>query len=157
MESRPSKTFWFQRLFGRRVFLVLNLIFLGFLLFSFGREFARNWEIQQEIKTLETKAENLQIQHSEIESLMTAAGTETFVEREARLKLGLSKSGENVVIIEEGQISELSGTTSGGSVDRQFDYEATEDSSPTSIANQVKWWYYFFDNNKFLAIKSYGK
>lgn len=157
MEFRQNKTSWFQRWFGRRIFLIINLIFLGFLVFSFGREFARNWEIQKEIKSLEAEAEDLQSQHLEIEKLVTAAGTEAFVEKEARLKLGLSKSGENVVIIEEEQVNNSGNSYNNDANNQVLNSSVIIDSSPTSIANPKKWWYYFFDINKFFALKSYGK
>jgi len=52
MEYRQHKNNRFQRFFGRRGFLLINLLFLVLIIFSFGREFARNWEIQKEIKNL---------------------------------------------------------------------------------------------------------
>jgi cell division protein FtsB len=157
MEYRQHKNNRFQRFFGRRGFLLINLLFLVLIIFSFGREFARNWEIQKEIKNLEQQAAALQAEHLEIESLVAAVSTETYLEKEARLKFGLSKVGESEVIISDpfpAVEQDLKNLNSPGINQENFD---SENSSPTLIANPVKWWYYFFNNNKFSAIKSYGK
>jgi len=63
--------------------------------------------------------------------------------------LGLAKPGENVVVLSNSDNKQTQ---------TEVNYAAeitTQDLS--SIANYRKWWYYFFDINKFDMIKIYGK
>lgn len=138
-----------SRLLSSRTFLLINLVILGFLIFSFGREFISDYSIRQEIAALEAEKTVLENENSEIISLMNSIQTETYIEREARIKLGLAKPGENVVVLSNSDNKQTQ---------TEVNYAAeitTQDLS--SIANYRKWWYYFFDINKFDMIKIYGK
>jgi len=143
----------FSRLLSSRTFLIVNLIILSFLVFSFGREFARNYVIQQEIADLTAEKANLEAQNMELATLMSSVQTETYIEQEARVKLGLAKPGEKVVI--------FSGTKGAASSNDQVSGAAslageTIASDLSALANPLKWWYYFFDINKFDMFKVYG-
>lgn len=138
-----------SRLLSSRTFLLINLFVLGFLVFSFGREFVRDYSIRQEIAGLEAEKARLESENSEMAALMSFLQTETYIEREARVKLGLAKPGEQVVILPEGQ--------SGQPAEGEADYAAAAAGDLFSIANPRKWWYYFFDINKFDMINLYGK
>lgn len=123
---------------------------MGFLVFSFGREFVRDYSIRQEIAALEAEKASLEAENSDITSFMASIQTETYIEREARIKLGLAKPGEQVVVLpSSGEANQ--GQDESGSV-----VEITM-ADLSSIANPSKWWYYFFDINKFDMIKIYGK
>lgn len=128
---------------------MINLFVLGFLVFSFGREFVRDYSVRQEIAGLEAEKAALENENSEIIALMNSIQTETYIEREARIKLGLAKPGEKVVILPDSREDNQTKTN--------IDYAAeipAEDLS--AVANPRKWWYYFFDINKFDMIKIYG-
>ncbi|HBO99678.1 MAG: putative membrane protein [Candidatus Uhrbacteria bacterium GW2011_GWF2_41_16] len=149
--SRVSRPYLFRRLLDVRWFFILNLVVLGFLLLSFGKEFARHYTIQQEIHRLQVQAEELGAHKLEIEQLAQAMQTEAFIEREARLKLGLRKPGEEVVVIEEKKE-----TSTPGSIESPLIRDGTTPSTSTVLANLKKWWYYFFDHQTFESIHAYG-
>ena len=149
----PARNFSLPRLLSSRTFLIANLLLLGLLFFSFGREFARNYTIQQEIAELESEKTSLEAKNSEITSLMSAVQTETFIEREARIKLGLSKPGEKVIIVPGSATTNQAGSEQISETDYLSEIPVTDLSS---VANSLKWWYYFFDINKFDMIKIYG-
>lgn len=157
MSRTPRKTF-FRNLLERRLFLAVNVAIFCLLLLSFGKEFARNYQIQREIHALQTQAEALSARHLEIQQLTQAIQTESFIEREARLKLGLSKPGEQVVVI--GETGGRSGTATGAesleAVETLLATPSLEQNDPRSVANFRKWWYYFFDKPTYHALKSYG-
>lgn len=146
MSALPATT-RFKRLLGSKTFLVLNLVFLVFITVSFGREFFRDYEARQEIKQLEAKEAELRERNFSVADLLAAIQTESFVEREARLKLGMTKPGEKTIIIEENlnNREENSNEAAAGSLDAFF---------AQRIANPVKWWYYFFDPIKFELLTS---
>lgn len=142
----------FSRFLSSKTFLFASLAVLSFLLFSFGREFANNYAIQREIAELTAEKESLAAQNSELTVLMSLVQTETYIEQEARIKLGLSKAGEKVVIFSEDDgvllTDENRAVLSLGEDGFKADFSA--------LANPRKWWYYFFNINKFDMIKVYG-
>jgi len=93
---------FYRRLLEFRLFFVVNAVILVLLALSFGREFLRNMEIQHDIADLKAQATSLEAKSLEIAQLNTAFQTESYIEREARLKLGLKKPGEEVVVVQEG-------------------------------------------------------
>ncbi|NBS41615.1 septum formation initiator family protein, partial [bacterium] len=103
------KPFW-KRILEFRLLFVINAVVLVALALSFGREWMRNREIRDQIAALQSQAQALETRNLEIADLNTAFRTQSFIEREARLKLGLKKPGENVVIIQSGQATPVANT-----------------------------------------------
>ncbi|MBT5808167.1 septum formation initiator family protein [Candidatus Uhrbacteria bacterium] len=117
-----------------------------FLSLSLGREVVRNKTIASEIAVLEAQAGQLITENLAISELQSALQSESFIEREARLKLGMKKPGEGVVVIQDridGQV-----VNSGESDPFGFvidpEAEVVED-----VSNTSKWWYYFFDKTNY--------
>lgn len=143
----------FPRFFSSRIFLLINLFFLFFLFFSLAREWTNNYAVQQEIAKLTAEQAALEAENLDLTAIMSAVQTETYIEQEARIKLGLAKPGEKVVIFSEQdqQVAKIP--------DGQFDKGNISDQSIKAwekLANPRKWWYYFFNSNKFDLIKVYG-
>jgi cell division protein FtsB len=146
-KNESRKPFW-RKLVEFRLLFVVNAVVLAALGLSFGREWMRNSEIQSEIARLEEQARSLETRNLQIADLNTAFRTESFIEREARLKLGMKKPGENVVVIQE------DGSTPGPIIDATdgMTAEAADprlllavDGEPKELANPSKWWQYFFE------------
>ncbi len=151
---RAPRTSFIRRLLGLRVFLVVNVLVLLFLGLSFGKEFVHNYEIQQEISELQSQADQLAAHNFEVQQLSQVMQTESYVEREARLKLGLSKPGEQVVVVGANDPKPAAPVQEDPVATATE--ETTQSGSMTAIANPKKWWYYFFDRKTFDALKSYG-
>ena len=133
MKPRQSKI---RRIFGLRLFLFINLIVLFFVILSFGREYIRNYEIDKEINELGKKAVALEAQNQNILNLVDKLKTSDFLEQEARLKLGLKKPGENVVVVPEHEpVREP---------EAGLETLPSEESEP---GNPELWWRYFFGTN----------
>ncbi len=147
-----------QRLIRSRFLIVVNLSVIIFLGMSLGREWVRSRTIDAEIAALQAQTDDLVTTNQEMLNLQTAMQTESFIEREARLKLGLKKLGETVVVIKDGQNDSLDEDTTnptdplGYVIDEQ-----TDDTSfgADNLANPLKWWYYFFDRNIFNDLVTY--
>ena len=145
------------RLIRWRFLIVVNVVIIVFLGLTFGREYFRSREIQSEISKLQTQADTLAARNIALSELQTAIQTESFIEREARLKLGMKKPGEEVVVI-----SGETGQGSAGQEDQEgqkdkadpLDLVLDNQSELTRIANSTKWWYYFFDKKSFDLISS---
>ncbi len=155
---RDSQPF-IKRLLGFRLLFVVNAVVLVFLFVSFGREFVRNRQIQGDIADLQAQADALAIRNLEISELHTALQTESYIEREARLKLGMKKPGEQVVVVQRPPAGE-SGTGEGSPPEEAADpFQQLKDASAEgeTVANPAKWWYYFFDHGRFDGLSAYGK
>ena len=140
------KPFWRRVLEFRFLFLINALVFAA-LVFSFGREWMSDREIREQIERLQSQAASLEARNLEIADLNTAFRTESFIEREARLKLGLKKPGETAVIIEDGQASAVSSTDGEAArVVQAQDPRAllAQVDDAEEVANPAKWWHHFF-------------
>lgn len=143
-----------QRMFRWKYFYIVNLCLVIFVSVSLGREFIRTHEIQSQIKSLQTQSDALQTKNLEIAQLQTSVQTESFIEREARLKLGLKKPGESVVILKENESNiAIDGTKTNTS--DPLGMVLGQKSSPTKLANSTKWWYYFFHKQAYLDLLPY--
>lgn len=146
----PKKNFVWGIL-ERKVFLMINLFILILLVVSFGREFLRDYQIDREITALREQAEELEARNLEIADLNAEFETEGFLEGEARLRLGLSKPGEQVVVIEEAgaevlgaETATLTGVTPGSVPVEHEQYH-----------NAARWYFYFFNQDKYQYLKFY--
>lgn len=136
-----------KRLLRWRFLIVVNILIVLVLGMSLGREIVRSRSIQSEITQLQEEAESLAARNIEISELKIAMQTESYIEREARLKLGMKKEGETVVVIQD---DSAVADAEGGTASDPLGYviEAEEVSSEP-VANPTKWWYYFFDKQAF--------
>jgi len=135
MKSRQSKL---RRIFGLRLFLIINIIVLFFVVLGFGREYIRNYEIDKEIKELAERAQGLETQNQDILNLVDKLKTDDYLEEEARLKLGLKKPGESVAVVpEDAPVYKPEVKSSPGVAPAQ-------ESEPS---NPELWWKYFFGTN----------
>lgn len=148
----PRGTF-VERLIRWRLLLAVNLLIIGFLGLSLSREVVRTRAISAEIAHLQVQADALAAQNIDLSELRTAMQTESYIEREARLKLGMKKPGETVVVVQDDAQMMANGET----VDPNDPLGLVLDdaSTPIAIANPTKWWYYFFDKNTFIALSDY--
>lgn len=148
-----------QRLLSLRLFLVVNVIVLGLLGLSFGREMVRTVEIQRDIASLKNQADELAARNLQMTQLNAAFQTESFVESEARLKLGMKKPGEEVLVIQhpDTPTPTVAGEQTSADAEATQLADASVSADGSSIANPTKWWYYFFDSSRFTQLSSYGE
>lgn len=151
----PRGTF-VERLIHWRLLLVVNLLVIVFLGLSLSREVIRSRAITAEISELQARSNALTTRNIDLSELRTAMQTESYVEREARLKLGMKKPGETVVVIQE----EARGTTGEnleeqGSATDPLGLVLDNQNITVTVANPTRWWYYFFDKNTFNALTEY--
>jgi cell division protein FtsB len=99
---------------------------------GFVREYFRSRQIDAEIRSLKDEAQRLQVRNFQVSSLEASLQNGEYLEREARLKLGLRKDGEQVVVLRKNDAP----TTSQPS--------ATLAQDP-GWSNPRKWWTLFVD------------
>lgn len=100
---------------------------------GFIRELVRNRQIDREIRALHDEAERLHTRNFEVARLQSSLGSREFLEREARLKLGLRKDGEQVVVLRKAP---------------EIATGPVEDDRPV-WSNSKKWFMYFADRESY--------
>jgi len=143
-----------KKLFQWRLFFVVNVLLILFLGVTLGRDYLKTHEIQKEINDLQAEAGSLQAKNLSMSELQTAIQTESYIEREARLKLGMKKPGENVVIFTSSPTPQPTETSEDHDPSDPLRLVLDTESKKT-VANATKWWYYFFDQSAFEALKVY--
>lgn len=122
---------FFKGLFKSGIFLLLTGAVAVVFLVSFGRAFWQDYQIKKEINQLMREKEkwekNKLVSLEKLQEIKNGG----FAEREARLKFGLGKEGEKLVIIN----SSAAATSSAKK-------EAT--ASDITKFNPKNWWNYFF-------------
>ncbi|MFA6446787.1 MAG: septum formation initiator family protein [Patescibacteria group bacterium] len=121
------------------IFLVANVAVLLVVGVSTVRETYRGWTVDNEIKALEQKAQDLEGKKNELADMAIKMQSQDFIEQEARAKLGLQKPGEKVVILEGVSVGQA---TWKGS-------QSAADSKAVDLyeSNPHKWWRYFSQGN----------
>ncbi len=143
-----SRSTFLMRLLRWRFLVFVSLFAAVFLSVALGRETVRRRAIDAEIRSLQTQVDTLAARNTEISQLQSALQTESFIEREARLKLGLKKPGESMVVIQD-QDRARRDTALSPNADDPLDLVIDDASSAPALGNASKWWYYFFDRNAF--------
>lgn len=121
-----------SRLFASPVWLIPGAIILILIFSSYLRVAFQKAAIQKELAILAREKEKLETNNKDLAGLLDYFASESYKEREMRIKLDLQKPGEQVIIISQ----EGENVSSGNSSD------AAGDNS--RFANLKKWWNYFF-------------
>lgn len=99
------------------------------------RELINSHQVRLQVKRLQTQVAGEEQRQHQLEDLIDYLGSPTFQEQEARLKLGLKKTGEQVIVVPaspqpvNGERADTNGVTSVAS---------------GSDSHAQRWWQYFF-------------
>ncbi|MEK7537160.1 MAG: septum formation initiator family protein [Patescibacteria group bacterium] len=87
-------------MFNRQLFFVLVLIFIaGFLIWLIVKDFPEKIETGKQLGDLKSKIEALKKEEERQRSLAEYLNSESYLEKQARIRLNLKKEGEEVVFI----------------------------------------------------------
>ena len=108
-------------------------ILLGLVVFVIGwstiRVVMERMQLQREIGDLQTNVQAQETQLKEYQALLDKIKDFTYIEREARLKFGLKKPGENVFVVPDALLADTL-SRQGEAID---------------LSNPERWWKYFFN------------
>ncbi|MBI2483070.1 septum formation initiator family protein [Candidatus Uhrbacteria bacterium] len=125
MKERRPRSAWRTTL----VFAVSSLALAG-VVAGIVQEMERRNSVRREIRTIEQEVARLEQQRNRLSDLLEQSAHPEFIEREARLRMGLQRPGETVLIIPDTPNTPASNTASPGV------------SVPES--NVEKWWHHIF-------------
>lgn len=118
-----------KKLLYSKTFIIFLVIVLILIVIALGRESYRYFRIGQEIKDLEKRIEDLEASNEELAWMEEYFQSEEFLEKEARLKLNLTKPGEKLIIVKTPE---------------RLEGEEQETTVAKEISNIQRWWEYFF-------------
>lgn len=110
-----------------------------FFLTGMTREVIRWYQVRQQVQRLQKDVATEQQHQQQLQDLIDYLHSPTFQEREARLKLGLKKDGERVILVPNAN-EDVNGATGDTSATGQTTGETSPSSPP------ARWWHYFFGN-----------
>lgn len=111
-------------------FITFLIIVLIVVIIALGRESYRFFKINQEIKSLEQRIAEIEKSNEELAKMEEYFQSEEFLEKEARLKLNLTKPGEKLIIVKQQE--------------NILKEEKEKETVAKEISNIQKWWDYFF-------------
>jgi len=128
----PTKLdFW--SLVTSRIFFSVAILVVVFIGLGISRSVIRKVEIEREIAALKADIKAVDGKNDELRRVISYFGTPEFKEREARLRLGLQKPGENVIVIPN-----LAQSLPGAA-------GLTNQPLNTDLPNWHRWFNYFFE------------
>lgn len=128
MQERRTKNI-FPDLILSKFFLVFCLFVLIIIGFGLANGTVKKYKVNSEIKDLQSEISRLEKQNQEFGQLVEYLNSDIFIEQEAKLKLGLKKEGENLVVIPQ----------------QSLPTEVNNQDANKKSSNPVKWWTYFFN------------
>lgn len=139
LQRRDKKSNWLT--VRAPLIITIGLVVSGLFVVSLLREISDRDKIQREIERLADDISRMDNANNELERFVSSWEDSSQLEREARIKLGLKKSGEQVVVIDRDnqQTSQSNIITS----DRRVIGSVIDQETQTSNIN--KWWKYFFN------------
>lgn len=121
----------FIRFASSRIFSLLIVGILILVTLAFYKDYQQQQDINKELSQLQTEVKQLHGKKIELARLMDILESSNYIEKEARLRLGLKKPGEKVISVPENARPEP-----------QVLGEATKLTPATPIYQQ--WFDYFF-------------
>lgn len=113
--------------------IILFIALLGIFI-ALGKESYRKYQIDKEISDLKKETESLKEKNQTLSNLLDYFNSGTSLEKEARLKLNLSKKGEKLIIISPEEKVDSANKN-------------TENTQEGQISNFKKWVGYFGIDN----------
>jgi cell division protein FtsB len=133
-----------QNYFPRsRVIIIISVVVATFFTVNLIKETINRHKIDKQIKEYEREVISLSKENKELDSLMNSWQNGGQLEKEARIKLGLQRPGENAVMI----LREGDNRNSNSIINPNSEIFGGTIVLPKNFPNHKKWWLYFFDES----------
>lgn len=97
----PSTQKRILNIFSSKLFTTSVLVIIMLIAFAFYRDRQQQADINQELVKLQQEIDSLDTKKLELANLVDILESSNYIEREARLRLGLKKPGEKVISVPE--------------------------------------------------------
>jgi len=132
-----------HRLSKAKIVIIASSILLVFLLINLTKEVLSKKQITDEISDMRKSVLMLTRENEELDSFIEEWEGGNKLEQEARLKLGLKKPGEEVVIIRRDNDDQQYGFIDPNA---EIIGRIVKETKPEDTLNIKKWWRYFFNH-----------
>lgn len=99
-----------SRFWRSKLFFIVGVILLVFISSSVVKEIVRQVSIKHDIRRLEEDIAQLEERNNEISSLLQSLNSSSTLEKEARTKLGVQKTGETLISLGNPEVSQPTST-----------------------------------------------
>jgi len=113
--------------------LIAGTILLTYIVIILGRAVWLNYQVNQQIKSLEREIAQIEQQNKDLQNLISYFKTDSYREKELRQKLSYSKPGETVIVTPKD--SAIANSAPSDGIDRDY----------SSKPNWYKWYLFFFE------------
>jgi len=135
-----------KKILSSKIFLFIAIFVLIFLLIGLIRETYRKHQLISEINQLKSNVDKLEGDNQQLVDLIDYFKEDSYLEKEARIKLNLRNPGETVVVLSKDTINKVEVIRKGGAEIEEEDKKDVESviNNDPEMVNYWKWWEYFF-------------
>lgn len=121
-----------MKLLHSKIFVIFLIVVFIFSVIAFSREFYRSFTVSQQINNLENKIKELKKENNKLSQMENYLQSEDFLQKEARIKLNLTKPGEKLIIVK--------------TPEQTLNEKNEGQKLPVEKKPNIKlWWEYFFE------------
>lgn len=131
MSKTKKKKRIIKILYNPKFLFIIGLLIILLISIPLYKNISKKYIVDNEIKELENEIRELESKNKDFKNLISYLESDQFVEEQARLKLGLKKPGESVVVMKTDD--SISSTT------------IQDNLANADIGNPQRWWDYFFN------------
>lgn len=129
---------FFHRFLSSKISTIVLCVILLFVGYQTALLVYKGYTTESDVRELQSRVTDLTTKRERLIALQGMLQSDFFAEREARLKLGLQKQGERVVVLPPAKSDDSSTHTDSGTGSSNQDVIRGE------IKNATLWWNYFF-------------
>lgn len=96
-----------KKLFDLKITRLAAIVIGGYIIVTTVRNIANLWSARSRITQAQEKLADLQAQNIKLNQEIAQAGNPTFIEREARDKLGFVKEGEVILVLPQDEVNKI--------------------------------------------------
>ncbi len=122
-----------------KIAVMANVAFFALLGLGFGREYLRNLEIEREIGQMQAENDRLEADRLAAVDLISSLSSTYYLESEARTKRNMGLPGESLIVVEQASAAASDDMAAGASAE--------------TVANPLRWWYFFFDPDRYRELQ----
>lgn len=97
---RRKRSLLTRLIFNPKTLIILGLAIIIVISIPISKNISKKYNIDQEILELEKEITAMESANTDFKKMITYLESDSFVEEQARLNLGLKKEGEEVIVIE---------------------------------------------------------
>ncbi|MGE5425720.1 MAG: FtsB family cell division protein [Bacillota bacterium] len=100
---RPQASFLARWMSDKRMFIIIALVFLLFILIPLAKNYSRKRLVEKEIQGIQAEIADFEAKNKDLREMIDYLQSDQSLEEQARLNMGLKRPGETVAVITESE------------------------------------------------------